>query len=245
MKNTVKVVISLFVVALLVIILSIYRIISSPPSTSKDKTGSPEQVADKRISDAKKVADKKIADAKIVADKIVTDAKAVETKKASALKAEELKAIETKKISDAKSQSGQSKEFVYKNYSNEKFSYSITYPDNLKMGTETVNGNVLKSDDGKVSLHLYGTNNKSNDTIDSIYNKAIKNTNMYYKVKSDNWFVVSYIEGDEIIYQKKVVGKASTNTFIFKFPANQKDKYTKVVDKIEKSFKTSSTDNSH
>ena len=253
MKNSIKALISLSVVVLLVIIVSIHRIISTPPSEAT--TGTPEQVADKRISDAKKVADKKIADAKMVADKIVADAKAVETQKvsdlkaselkASELKASELKSIETKKILDAKPQSAQTKELEYKNYNNKKFSYSITYPDNLKIGAETANGNVLKSDDGKVSLQLYGTNNKSDDTIDSIYNKAIKNTNMYYKVKSENWFVISYIEGDEIIYQKKVVGKASTNTFIFKFPANQKDKYTEAVDKLEKSFKTSSTDKNH
>ena len=247
MKNTVKVVISLSVVVLLVIILSIYKIISSPPATSKDATGSPEQVADKRITDAKIVADKKLADAKIAADKIIADAKAVQAKKASDLKATELKAkaIEDKKVSDAKSQSEQSKELGYIDYKNERFSYSITYPDNLKIGTQTTNGSVLKSDDGMVSLQLYGTNNEANETIDSIYNKAIKNNNMYYKVKSGNWFVISYTEGNEIVYQKKVVGKASTNTFIFKFPANEKDKYTSVVSKLEKSFRTSSTNSIH
>ena len=58
-----------------------------------------------------------------------------------------------------------------------------------------------------VSLQLYGSNNEANETIDSIYNKAIKNNNMYYKVKSGNWFVISYTEGNEIVYQKKFVGK--------------------------------------
>jgi hypothetical protein len=247
MKNTVKVVISLSVVVLLVIILSIYKLISSPPATSKDTTGSPEQVADKRITDAKIVADKKLADAKVAADKVIADAKTVQAKKASDLKATELKAkaIEDKKVSDAKSQSEQSKELGYIDYKNERFSYSITYPDNLKIGTQTTNGSVLKSDDGMASLQLYGSNNETNESIDSIYNKAIKNNNMYYKVKSGNWFVISYTEGNEIVYQKKFVGKASTNTFIFKFPANEKDKYTNVVSKLEKSFRTSSTNSSH
>lgn len=250
MKNTVKVLISLSVVVLLVIILSIYKIISSPPATSKDATGSPEQVADKRITDAKIVADKKVADAKVAADKIIADTKAVQAKKAAELKAkelkeQELKASEAKKVADAKAQSEQSKEVGYIDYKNEKFSYSITYPDNLTIGTATTNGSVLKSNDGMVSLQLYGSNNEANETIDSIYNNAIKNNNMYYKVKSGNWFVISYTEGNEIVYQKKFVGKASTNTFIFKFPANEKAKYTSVVDKLEKSFKTSSTNSSH
>ena len=242
MKKSVKALIILSLIVLLVIVVSIYRIVSTPPSQvpSEATTGTPEQIADKRISDAKIVADKKIADAKIVADKIIADAKAAEAKKIS-----DLKATETKKILEAKSQGNQLKEDEYKSYSNEKFSYSIMYPNDLKVVDNTANGNILKSDDAKVSLQVYGTNNAPNDTIDSIYNKAIKNNNMYYKAKGGSWFVISYIEGDEIVYQKKVVGKASTNTFIFKFPANQKDKYTKVVDKLEKSFKTSSTDKNH
>lgn len=241
MKNTVKVVICLSVVALLVIIVSIYRIISSTTSIAKEKEGSTGQVAVKNISDSKIAKDKKIAD-----DKAIEDAKAAKEVKAIELKKEaELKVIQDRKIVEAKSKSKQNKEIGYVGSSNEKFAYSIMYPDNLVVESETDNGNVLKSEDGKVSLQLYGNNNKDGDTIDSIYNKAIENTNMYYKVKSANWFVISYIDGDQIIYQKKVVGKASTNTFIFKFPTNEKAKYTSVVDKLEKSFKTSSTNKSH
>lgn len=119
------------------------------------------------------------------------------------------------------------------------------YPNNLIAVEETANGNMLKSDDENVSLQIYGTNNASHATIDSIYNQAIKNNEMYYKVKSGNWFVISYIEGDKIIYQKKVVGKGSIDTFIFKFPSNQKAEYTKVVGMIEKSFKAPSTNKAH
>jgi len=218
MKNSLKALISLSVVVLLVVIVVVYTIISSSqsPATAKDTIGTAEQVADKRITDA--IETKKVSDAKLVADK---------------------------KISDEKAQSDQSKKIEYKSYNNEKFLYSIMYPNNLKIEDNTANGNMLKSDDGKASLQIYGNNNAAGDTSPSIYNKAIKNTNMYYKVHSGNWFVISYIEGDKIIYQKKVVGKGSTNTFIFKFPANEKDKYTKVVNTLEKSFKTSSTDKNH
>ncbi len=231
MKNSLKTLISLSVVVLLVVIVVVYNIASSVAAPAKNTAGTPEQVADKRIADAKIVADKKIADAKIVADKILLDAKAVESKK----------------IADEASQSDQSKVFEYKNYHNERYLYSIMYPNNLKIVDDHANGqgNMLESDDKKVSLQIYGTNNASNDNINSIYSKAIKNTNMYYKVKAGNWFVISYIEGDKIVYQKKVVGKGSINTFIFKFPTNEKDKYTKVVDKLEKSFKAPSTDKSH
>ncbi|MCB2294432.1 hypothetical protein LGK95_13025 [Clostridium algoriphilum] len=246
MKNSLKMQISISVAVLLVVIVVMYNIISSVSSSVsspvKNTTGTPEQVADKRIADAKIVADKKIADAKIVADKMVVDAKAIETKKIA-----DAKTAADKKIADAAAQSDQPKETEYKSYLNERYLYSIMYPNNLEKVDDHENGegNMLESDDKKVSLQIYGTNNASNDNINSIYSKAIKKTKMYYKVKSGNWFVISYIEGDKIIYQKKVVGKGSINTFIFKFPTNEKDKYTKVVDKLESSFKAPSTDKSH
>lgn len=231
MKKSLKLVISLSVIGILVVIVVICGIVlpSISNKIAKSTTGTPEQVADKRISDAKIIADKKIVDAKIIADKKLSDAKAIADKKSSI----------------TISQSALSKDFEYKNYSNAKFLCSIVYPSNLKIVEETANGNMLKSDDENVSLQIYGTNNSSKATIDSIYNIAIKNNDMYYKVKSGNWFVISYIEGDKIIYQKKVVGKSSIDTFIFKFPANQKDQYTKVVSIIEKSFRAPSTDKSH
>ena len=239
MKNSLKALISLSVVVLLIIIVVIYTMVSAT-QTLVNTTGTAEQVADKRITDAKILADKKIVDAKILADKKISEAKAIEIKKIS-----DEKAVETKKMIDEKSQSDQSNKIEYKSYSNKKFLYSIKYPNNLKIENSTSNGNVIQSDDGKVSLQIYGSNNAVGDTSDSVYNKAIKDINMYYKAHSGDWFVISYFEGDQIVYQKKVVGKASNNTFIFKFPANEKDKYNKVVDTLEKSFKTPSTDKSH
>ncbi|MBU3216271.1 hypothetical protein LL033_23345 [Clostridium estertheticum] len=231
MKRSIKVIIGLSVIGLLIVIGVIYKILSPSLSAENAKStiGTPEQVADQRILDAKIIADKKIVDAKIIADKKLSDAKA----------------IEDQKTSNTKSQSELPKEVEYKKYLNAKFLCSIKYPSELKVVKETANGNMLKSDDESISLQIYGTNNISHDTVDSIYNKAIKNNDMYYKVKNGNWFVISYIEGDKIVYQKKVVGKGSIDTFIFKFPTNQKNKYTKVVEMIEKSFKASSTDKAH
>lgn len=231
MKRSIKVIISLSVIVMIVVIVVIYKIVSPSLSAENAKStmGTPEQVADKRISDAKIIADKKIIDAKILADKKLLDAKA----------------IEDQKTSNTKSQGELTKEVEYRNYLNEKFLCSIKYPSNLKVVEETANGNMLKSDDESISLQIYGTNNTSHDTIDSTYKQAIKNNNMYYKVKGSNWFVISYVEGDKIIYQKKVVGKGSIDTFIFKFPANEKNKYANVVEMIEKSFKASSTDKAH
>ncbi|WP_298845268.1 hypothetical protein [Clostridium sp.] len=231
MKRSIKVIISLSVIVMVVVTVILYKrmLPSMSAESAKATTGTPEQVADKRIVDAKIVADKKIVDAKILADKKLSDAKA----------------IEIKKTLNETSQKDLPKDVEYKSYINAKFLCSIKYPSNLKVVEETANGNMFKSDDESVSLQIYGTNNALQDTIDLIYNKAIKNNNMNYKVKDGNWFVISYTEGDKIVYQKKVVGKGSIDTFIFKFPTNQKNKYSRVVETIKKSFIASATDKAH
>lgn len=141
----------------------------------------------------------------------------------------------------------QTKKLAYERYYNDRYGYSITYPDNIFVidNPEDHSGNTLQSKDGKVKLKIYGTNNSSNITIESIYNQARKNKNLYYKSHSGNWCVTSWVDADKIIYEQTAVGKGSQNTFRFEFPSDQKDKYTKVVEMLNRSFKTPSINQSH
>ena len=160
--------------------------------------------------------------------------------------------LDAKKATDAKvaaveASTKLSEELAYEKYYNDRYKYSITYPNNLYKIDDPSDGdgNTLQSKDGKVKLKMYGSNNSSNITIKSVYQKALSNTNLYYKAHSGNWCVTSWVDGDKIIYEQTAVGKGSQNTFHFEFPKNQKDKYTKVVEMLNKSFKTPSINESH
>lgn len=221
----------------------------SSKSEMTSTTASPEQIADNKISDAKVKADKKIADAKIIANKKIADAKIVADTKISDAKAKENTKISDKKATTLASlpETERFNQFIYKLYTNARYQYSIMYPNNLTMLEAPTNGDGrgFKSMDGEVELSIYGSNNISNDTVNSMYSSAIKNGNISYKKQFGNWYVISYIEGNKVAYEKTVVGKGSTNTFIFKYPINQKEKYSKAVEELNKSFKTFALDEAH
>jgi len=165
---------------------------------------------------------------------------------------DEKNAADAKILSDAKAAKAEAdtkltKELAYEKYYNDRYKYSITYPNNLYKIDDPSDGdgNTLQSKDGKVKLKIYGSNNSSNITIESVYKEALKNTNLYYRAHSGNWCVTSWVDGDKIIYEQTAVGKGSQNTFHFEFPKNQKDKYTKVVEMLNRSFKTPSLNESH
>lgn len=226
-------------------LLGLLFILSLTGCSSRAKDTSPTDdikvIADARVVANKKIEDAKIiADAKIEADKKIADAKILADNKISDAKAKEETAV-------AATVKEQPEQFIYKNYINVRYQYSIMYPNILKIIDSPTNGdgNNLQSTDGEVTLTIYGCNNVLDETVDSKYSLAIKDDEISYKKQSGNWFVTSYIEDDKIIYQKTVVGKGSINTFSFKYPISQKDKYSEVVEQLNKSFKTPSIDEAH
>ncbi|MCB2292668.1 hypothetical protein LGK95_03840 [Clostridium algoriphilum] len=222
----------------LIIIFSLTSCLSK--SKNDSTTDGSKVIADKKIADAEIIANKKIADAEIVANKKISDAKIAADDKISNEKSKETTLASV-------SSTEQPEQFIYKNYINYRYQFSIMYPNTLTLINDPDNGDgrELKSIDGKVVLTIYGSNNILNETIDSMYHTAIQSSNLPYKKQSGDWYVISYIEGDDIIYEKTVVGKGSINTFVFKYPTNQKDKYSNVVERLNKSFKTPSTNEGH
>ena len=203
-------------------------------------TASSQQIENtKAIADAKVVADKRIADAEIIANKKIADAKLVADKKISDAK--------EKAVQSSVATTEQSNQFTYRLYTNVRYQCSIMYPNNLTIISDPDNGDGrgFKSVNGEAELSVYCSNNISNDTVNSMYSTAINDSNPSYKKQSGNWYVISYTEGDKVVYQKTVVGKGSMDTFVFKYPINQKDKYSKVVEELNKSFKTYALDEGH
>jgi hypothetical protein len=72
-----------------------------------------------------------------------------------------------------------------------------------------------------------------------------EHSNASYKKQEGNWMVLAWIEGEKMIYEKMVVGKGSTNTFIFKYPSKQKDYYSPISSHLNPTFKTPSIGNVH
>ena len=152
------------------------------------------------------------------------------------------------KVAEKDSKTIQEQQVSYKQYTNARFGFSIQYPSSFVTKTTPDNndGIILAAPDGSAELTISGNNNVLNETALSSYNNLLKShSNASYKSQKGNWSVVSWIDGDKIVYEKEVVGKGSINTFIIKYPLAQKSSYDSIISQLNSTFKTPSIDTSH
>ncbi|MGV8983893.1 hypothetical protein [Clostridium sp.] len=136
----------------------------------------------------------------------------------------------------------------YKQYTNDRYWFSIEYPSIFitKPLPDNGDGIGLSTTDENTELTIAGINNVLNETTVSIYNDLLKeHRNASYKKHEDNWMVVSWLEGDKIVYEKRVVGNGSINTFIIKYPSNQNDYYSPIISHLNSTFDTPQIDTGH
>lgn len=146
-----------------------------------------------------------------------------------------------KEIQEPSSTSQEKWEPKYNSYINPRFGYSVKYPSCLDKKSESENGDgsEFNSSDG-FKMTVFGSYDVSvlNQNIDKLYQDEIKNhKDVTYKVKKNNWFVISGYDGEYIFYIKKYVGSNTANTLYLNYPSNLRDKYYNVITVISKSFK--------
>lgn len=137
---------------------------------------------------------------------------------------------------------------TYKNYYNQRYKFSIKYPGNLIKGEESTNGDgiTLTNENGDVKLIVFGSNNIFDATAKSAYEDTLKEIkNASYKKQSGNWYVISWVKDNKIIYKKEVVGDGSINTLIFEYPLTQKKLYDEFLQNLGSYFKAPEIDKAH
>jgi len=138
--------------------------------------------------------------------------------------------------------------FTYENYYNSRYKFSIKYPSDLKKGEESANGdgNIFTNKSGSVKLTVFGNNNVFDTTPKSAYKDALKEvSNISYKIQLGNWYVISWVKNNKIIYKKEVVGKGSINTLILEYPLTQKKLYDTFLLNLNIYFKTPGINEAH
>ena len=132
----------------------------------------------------------------------------------------------------------------YKTYKNNRFGFSINYPETFIAGNAPANGDGLsfKSSDGRASLSVSGGNN-SGVTMNEYFLLMSKGKTVN-SVSGDNWFTISWKENGVITYCKMFVATATHNSFIISYPEEQKSQYDSIVSTLEESFKPGNIDGS-
>ncbi len=131
-------------------------------------------------------------------------------------------------------------EIKYKQYTNARFGFTISYPDFLTTKIEPENGDgiTLYNKDKTTKLITWGSNNVLEATAASEYRDELKRIkNILYKQQKGNWYVISWKEGSNIHYKKCIINEDTMYGFEVQYPESEKDKYDKIIEKLNGSFK--------
>lgn len=135
----------------------------------------------------------------------------------------------------------------YNQYCNARFGFCVSYPNTFKALGESDNGDGQEfiSADGKASLLVYRDGRetiyeseaecKSQTYLSDITPNETKQ--ITYKIKGENFFVVSGFKGSKIFYQKTIFTEQGMMTAVFTYPSAQKVKYDLYCSKLLESFK--------
>lgn len=126
----------------------------------------------------------------------------------------------------------------YSRYCNPRYGFCLNYPASLSMNPPPENGDGISLyDNHDFTLTASGINNVMNGTLES---EMIAQKNdldrVTYSTVGKNWYALSGIKDDHIIYMKTYAGKGSYNHLYIEYPANLKAEYDKVVILVSKSF---------
>jgi len=134
-----------------------------------------------------------------------------------------------------------------KKYCNARFGFCVRYPASLMKDTAPENGDGQRFDNGNsLMMTASGINNVSHDTLKSEMRSAGEQFDrITYRAQGENWFVLSGMKGDKVIYLKTFVGPGSVNHMVIESSVPLKDLYRTVTANIARSFRPGQLSVSH
>ena len=123
-------------------------------------------------------------------------------------------------------------------YENARYGFRVSYPAFLISAPNPANGDGIRMYDKKgFVLVASGINNESEITFQSELQTQWESIGtISYGVRGSNWFAISGIKENKIIYFKSYIGTGAINHLYIEYPKEQRDKYDKIVEAIAKSF---------
>lgn len=124
----------------------------------------------------------------------------------------------------------------YNTYTNKLYGFSIEYPQNFKSSANNL-GIVLSTNDSEIIAA--GFKNPSHLDSSQYCENSISQVKgqVTYKRIENGWYVLSYIQGNTISYEKLVVGTNYCNGFTITYPREKASEYNSIVQSISNTFK--------
>jgi hypothetical protein len=129
-------------------------------------------------------------------------------------------------------------EFKYKSFKNSRFGFTVQYPDSFTVGPQPTNNDGRQFDNGECEIVAYGSFVLDGYTIQKEYDQAIVDSkvSIAYQKLGNNWFVISYKDVNNIVYQKAIIQDGVSYNLKITYPSSKQDKYGPMVTHIVNSF---------
>ncbi|MFP3126814.1 hypothetical protein OH784_29935 [Ectobacillus funiculus] len=157
-------------------------------------------------------------------------------------KEEKDKQVEAKKQEETSRQE-QMKSFSYNTYTNTRFGFSVEYPTTFTQGPEPTNndGREFYNEDSTIIASGSHINVlEDNETIETYYNRALENisNSIAYKRLGSDWYVISYKDGSNTVYEKAIIGEDIISRVVITYPSSKQGYYESMVTRISSTFKS-------
>ena len=150
---------------------------------------------------------------------------------------------EEKSKQEEENEHNQSSSYTYNRYANGRFGFSVKIPSSFTAGPEPTNGDGRVFTDGDCKITAYGSTMnvlEDNETVETYYKRALEDIGgvegASYHTISGNSYVISYVEGDAIVYQKGITQNNCITTLIIEYPTKLSSQYDALVNEVSKSL---------
>ncbi|KAA9011779.1 outer membrane protein assembly factor BamD [Niallia endozanthoxylica] len=134
--------------------------------------------------------------------------------------------------------------FTYNTYTNTRYGFSVQYPTTFTEGPAPANNDGRKFHYENCTITASGSHIniiQDNETIETYYNEALQDASgsgstTYQRLGSD-WYVVSYNDDGNTVYEKAIMGEDIISRLIITYPTNQQKDYQSMVEQVSSTFK--------
>lgn len=134
-------------------------------------------------------------------------------------------------------------------YQNPRYGFELEVPKGFRAQEAPANEDGRTFSDGTSELLAWGSNNVLSQTFEQAYREAVAAAReegpIGYQASGKSWFVVSWVSGQSIIYQKTFHGAGCSQSFRLSYPLARKSELDPVVKRLEASFKPGDLSRAH
>lgn len=123
-------------------------------------------------------------------------------------------------------------------YTNDLHPYSMSIPNRFEMeDTPSSSGTRYKDSETGFVISLFGYVNVNDETASEMLgDKDTSGKTDLYTAEGDNWYVISWRDGDTIIYEKTIVTDSTIATAHLEYSTANRDMGSKIIDTLLPTF---------